>query len=197
MWRCLAEDTASPVSALGVLLYLVDSGKQRDGASILSVSGGIDRQRRGGLYRLLVPTNEEPFRVAIRPTLTHIARQRPFFWEPTTNAYVVATIATHSVGAALHVAGGCWARLADLGAWLFSRRSLIVERALPRVHLGVTPGSRPADGYRAAEQVCRAPKQQGGTTCTAPGQQGLLTIDLLGLPQRIERRTDTGGVRPP
>lgn len=170
------------VWALGVLLYLVDAGMNRNVGTISSVSGGSIANGVLAHSVDFAETDPEHFRTAIRPALTHVARDGLFFWGRQTNAYLVATLGSLTAGAvlvvawpvaaavtgatelppAVHVAGGAGLFLLLLGSWLFSRRSVVVERALARVHFGGSPGPRLADVRRRTEHVFCATELQSG-----------------------------------
>lgn len=170
------------VWALGVLMYLVDSGRHRDVVSISSVSGGSIANGVVAHAIDYAGTDGERLRAAIRPALLHIAREGLFFWGRLTNAYVVTLLAMLAIGTVLplvwlgfavvlgasdvpvpiNVAAVVGAVLLLFGAWLFSRRSAVVERALARAHFGGAPGPRLADVRRPVEHVFCATELQSG-----------------------------------
>jgi predicted acylesterase/phospholipase RssA len=79
---------------LGVLLYLVDSGKVRDLVAISSVSGG---SIANGFVAHEIPDLQDvvrdEFRQRIKPLLGHVAHEGLFFFGPATNPYVRGVMA--------------------------------------------------------------------------------------------------------
>ena len=167
------------VFAFGVLMYLIDAGKQREIAVISSVSGGSIAN--GILAQNLDVAGAGPktFREAIRPAVRNIAHEGLFFWSRQTNMYVVTLFAALAVGVFLPLAwviGAVVAGWSDLpgwldvaaligvvalvvGLWLFSRRSVVVERALDRLYFH---GSALSNSHRAVQHVFCATELQSG-----------------------------------
>lgn len=137
------------VWAFGVLLYLADAGQQ-DRAAITSVSGG---SIANGVVATSIDYGKadgDKLRNAIRPAVRHVAHEGPFCFGPATNAYVyglfavvvltavallaAAVLAVTVGGLPVVVAGVAALVLLAWRLWIFSRRSLVADRALGKVH---------------------------------------------------------------
>lgn len=145
------------VWALGVLLYLVDAGRNEQVTTITSVSGGSIANgvvASKGEFGEMDPAD---FRAAVAPTLHHIADEGLFFFGRPTNGYVygvlgaailsvlsaaaaIALLALGEPAAGLLVAVACVVLVTGT-AIAFSRRSLVADRAMGDVHF--TADGRP------------------------------------------------------
>ncbi len=177
--------------ALGALMYLVDSGKNRDVTSIVSVSGGSIANAVVAHEVEFSETDPGQFEEAIRPLLRHIAHEG-LFPGPATRSYFAGLItAAGTVGLSLLVllvAGLVSAVTAATWKWLpwlwllligalavllvlVAARSRVVDRALGRVFF--TRKERPSrlrDVVRKLDHVfCATELQSADHLYFSPG----------------------------
>jgi hypothetical protein len=143
---------------LGTLLYLVDADKHREVAAISSVSGGSIANGVVAHEVDLPQTDIGTFDAKMAHLVRNVADTGLFFWARATNAYLALVFAVAAVG----VGGLVWGivelcldgltrrsgviLLAALlviafAVWLFEQRSVVVDRAMARVHF--SRGGRP------------------------------------------------------
>jgi predicted acylesterase/phospholipase RssA len=156
---------------LGVLLYLVDAGKNAEVGAVSSVSGGSITNGYVAQQTELTRTDPDAFDAAMAPLVRSVATDGHHAWSPVPTWYVVADIGTALVGllamltavvlAFLHfaldvtvplLAGGFV--LVVVALQVFELRSLMVERALARQYFA--PGgkrTRLADVARSVDHV--------------------------------------------
>jgi hypothetical protein len=204
------------VWALGTLLYLTDAGQHRRVGTITSVSGGSIAN--GVIARHVDYTQADgaALRAAITPLLHHIAHEGLFFFGPATNAYVytvlglagltvaalLATVVVSNAagGGAVVVAGLMTLGLAGATIMLFSKRSLVTDRALARVHFGDT---KLADVARTVEHIfCATELQAGNHVYFAPRfvynyRAGIGTPGDLALSTAVQSSACLPGAFPP
>lgn len=172
---------------LGTLLYLADSGANRDVVAVSSVSGGSITN--GVLAHELDYRTADAAAVdaATAPLVRHVADTGLFFWGPSTNRFVLTVFGGAAAGVLALVAGVVllgldgltWpAGLTLLGAvvvlaltaWWFGRRSDVVDTALADTHFSA--GGRPtrlADVERSVDHVfCATELQAGGHLYLSP-----------------------------
>lgn len=134
---------------IGALIYLADTGRNREVVAISSVSGGSvangvvahETDYRDG-------TGPE-FADRVRPLIRHCAHTGLFFWGPSTNAYVRSLFALTGLAVAVTLTGVAATAVDGIrllsgallvaglllcaGALLvFERRSIVVDKALAR-----------------------------------------------------------------
>lgn len=172
--------------ALGVLLYLVDAGVNRRVRAISSVSGGSITNGAIARHVDYRATDSDAFDTAVTPLARVITTRGLFNRGPTTDTWLLTTVAMLGLGILLPlawlgtavVAGAGdvrqwlhWAGLAGvlllvLGLWSLSRRSVVVERALAREVVG---SGRLADVTGSVDHVfCATDLQSGRHVYLAP-----------------------------
>ncbi|GAA4730447.1 hypothetical protein GCM10023216_22740 [Isoptericola chiayiensis] len=139
------------VWSLGTLLYLVDSGKNREVSAISSVSGGSITNAVVAQETDYTTTDPADFDRSIRPLVRHVAGTGLFFWGPPTNGYLLSVFVGFGVALGTLLAGAVFAFLdgmswrsgltlligsvlTGLMARWFERRSHVLDRALARTH---------------------------------------------------------------
>jgi hypothetical protein len=173
--------------ALGVLLYLVDAGKSGEVAALSSVSGG---SIANGVVAQKVDygtTDPDRFDAAIRRLVRHVADEGLVFWGRATNPYVLSVFGLAGLGVVTLLAGLVLVALRGmdalsgptiaaavvvllLTAWLFERRSAVVDRALASTHFNRDGlPTRLAEVDRSIDHVfCATELQSGGHLYMAP-----------------------------
>ena len=187
------------VWALGALLYLSEAGKSRDVTSVVSVSGGSIANGYVADKLDYAQTSPEALREAVKPLLSHIAKEGLFAFGRATNRYLAALIAVvllasvgvlvwlGAVGVLLVDLAGGFARLGwTLPGWLdqpgwvawysaalvvaiiaaalvAARRSVVVDRAMARVHFSDAGRARVLNELdrTVAHVICATELQSG------------------------------------